>query len=120
MDKALPLAAARVQGFLSQLEQEVAPAVAKLKEMEPKLAQETKAMADADALVASLTAQVAGLPKRLTDAQAAQKALGDQLKTRQTAAQQAQADLTRLQGIVERLKTRQSTVSAQPAKASGS
>jgi uncharacterized coiled-coil protein SlyX len=91
-----------------------------MKELEPKLALETKAQADADAQVAALTAQVAGLPKRLTDSQAAQKALGDQLKARQTAAQQAQADLLRLQGIVERLKSRQSTVSAQPAKPAGS
>jgi chromosome segregation ATPase len=120
MDKAMPQAATRAQAFLTQLEQEAAPALAKMKELEPKLALETKAQADADAQVAALTAQVAGLPKRLTDSQAAQKALGDQLKARQTAAQQAQADLLRLQGIVERLKSRQSTVSAQPAKPAGS
>jgi hypothetical protein len=120
MDKAMPQAATRAQAFLTQLEQEAAPALAKMKELEPKLALETKAQADADAQVAALTAQVAGLPKRLTDSQAAQKALGDQLKSRQTAAQQAQADLLRLQGIVERLKSRQSTVSAQPAKPAGS
>ena len=119
-DKAMPQAANRAQALVALIEQEITPTAAKLKELEPKIALEAKSQADADALVVTLTTQVAGLPKRLTDAQANQKALGDQLKARQTAAQQAQADLLRIQGIAERLKSRQSTVSAQPAKSAGS
>ncbi len=119
-DKALPLAATRAQALVVLIEQEAAPVATKLKELEPSLARETKAQTDAEGQLAALTVQLAALPKRLVDMQAAQKTATDRVKATQVLAQQAQVDFDVAKAIVDRLKARQATVSTQPAKAAGS